>query len=527
VAVRHALAARRFLSYPSGLVATPVLIFPKALSEAASLALDDGTHQRSWETLDLRVRRLVRWLRDDLGLAADAHIASLVGNRAEAVECVLGALCAGLWITPVNHHLRADEIAHVLADSGARAVLADRAHCDAARAAGATRIVCIEDELEAVLAHGAAATLDAAGPAGGTMIYTSGTTGRPKGVRRTKPATLEAALGVWRRAGTSIGLDGSGPHLVTGPLHHAAPLLFAIYDLLNGAPMIVMPRWDEAQALALLRERRVHHTHLVPTMFVRLLRLPEAARDAFAAPDLHLVLHGAAPVAASVKERMIAWWGPLLVEYWGGTESGVVTLVDSNEWLAHAGTVGRALPHWEVFAVDDDGRRLPPGEIGALYSRHRDLAEPFVYHRDADKTARAYLEPGVLTLGDVGFVDADGFVYLCDRKSNMIISGGVNIYPAEIEQALIAHPAVADVGVFGIPDDEWGESVKAAVQLVEGCAASDAIEADILAFARTHLAGYKVPRSIDFEAELPRHPTGKLLIRRLRDRYWQGRERRI
>lgn len=515
------------MSYPSAPVPAAISIFSQAQGDPTSIALDDGTRRRSWSELDLRVRRLVQWLRDACGLAEGEQVASLVGNRAEAVECVLGAMCAGLWITPVNHHLRSEEIAHVLADSGARVVLADRAHAAIARAASAVRVVCIEDELEDVLANGMPATLDAAGPAGGTMIYTSGTTGNPKGVRRTKPATLEGALAAWRRAGTSIGLDGSGPHLVTGPLHHAAPLLFAIYDMLNGAPMIVMPRWDEARALAVLRERGVHHTHLVPTMFVRLLRLPEDERAAFQAPELQVVLHGAAPIAASVKERMIAWWGPRLVEYWGGTESGVVTLVDSDEWLAHPGTVGRALPHWETFAVDDAGRRLPAGETGALYSRHRDLAEPFVYHRDADKTARAYLEPGVLTLGDVGWVDADGFVYLCDRKSNLIISGGVNIYPAEIEQVLIAHPAVADVGVFGIPDDEWGESVKAAVQLVEGCAASDAIEADILTFARTRIAGYKVPRSIDFEAELPRHANGKLLIRRLRERYWQGRERRI
>jgi len=316
--------------------------------------------------------------------------------------------------------------------------------------------------------------------------------------------------------------------------------------MLNGAPMIVMPRWDEKRALELLREREVHHTHLVPTMFVRLLRqvglagparsetepsevdrTATAERAAFSAPSLHLVLHGAAPIAPAVKRRMIEWWGPVLVEYWGGTESGVVTLVDSREWLAHPGTVGRALPHWEAFAVGDDGRRLPPGETGALYSRHRDVPEPFVYHRDAEKTARAYLEPGVLTLGDVGWVDADGFVYLCDRASNLIISGGVNIYPAEIEQVLAEHPAVADVGVFGIPDDEWGETVKAAVQLAPGFAATPALEAEILAFGRAHLAGYKVPRSIDFERELPRHPTGKLLVRQLRERYWAGRERRI
>jgi acyl-CoA synthetase (AMP-forming)/AMP-acid ligase II len=291
--------------------------------------------------------------------------------------------------------------------------------------------------------------------------------------------------------------------------------------------MIVMPRWDEAEALRLLRERAVHHTHLVPTMFVRLLRMEDAERDAFRAPSLHRVLHGAAPIAAAVKQRMIAWWGPVLVEYWGGTESGVVTLVDSEEWLAHPGTVGRVLPHWEAFAVDEGGQRLPPGGTGALYSRHRDLPEPFVYHGDAEKTASAYLEAGVMTLGDVGWVDAEGYVFLCDRKSNMIISGGVNIYPAEIEQALAEHPAVADVAVFGIPDDEWGETVKAAVQLAPGFAASPALEAEILAFGRIHLAGYKVPRSIDFERELPRQPTGKLLVRSLRERNWRGRERRI
>jgi len=503
------------------------MILSRAATAPRELALDDGTRRRSWAELDDRVRRIAHWLRDELELAPASQVAVLMGNRVEAVEVVIGAFAAGLWITPVNRHLRPEEIAHVLADSGARVVIADAGHAAAARAAGATQVVVAGDELERALAAASDAPLDPAGPAGGTMMYTGGTSGKPKGVRRARPATLGASIEAQRRAGAMIGLDGSGPHLVTGPLYHAAPLLFAIYDMLNGAPMIVMPRWDEASALQLLREREVHHTHLVPTMFVRLLRLLDAERDAFRAPSLHLVLHGAAPIAPVVKQRMIEWWGPVLVEYWGGTESGVVTLVDSQEWLAHPGTVGRVLPHWEAFAVGDDGRRLPPGETGALYSRHRDIPEPFVYHRDAEKTARAYLEPGVLTLGDVGWVDADGFVYLCDRASNMIISGGVNIYPAEIEQVLAEHPAVADVGVFGIPDDEWGETVKAAVQLAPGFAATPALEAEILAFGRTHLAGYKVPRSIDFERELPRHPTGKLLVRQLRERYWAGRERRI
>jgi long-chain acyl-CoA synthetase len=327
--------------------------------------------------------------------------------------------------------------------------------------------------------------------------------------------------------GRNIGLDGSGPHLVTGPMYHAAPLMFAIYDNANGAPIVILPRFDEAEALDVIEGREIAHTHLVPTMFVRLLRLPEARRAAFRAPKLELVLHGAAPISVAVKRRMIEWWGERFVEYWGATEGGVNTLVDSADWLAHRGSVGRALPAFEVFAVDASGRRLPAGETGDLYCRHRTVAWPFEYHGDPEKTAAAYREPHVFTIGDIGRVEADGYVYLADRKSSMIISGGVNIYPVEVEQVVHEHPAVADVAVFGIPDDEWGESVKAAVELVPGFAESPELEAEILAFARERLAGYKLPRSIDFEAELPRHPTGKLYTRRLRDRYWQGRDEKI
>jgi long-chain acyl-CoA synthetase len=303
--------------------------------------------------------------------------------------------------------------------------------------------------------------------------------------------------------------------------------MFAVYDNANGAPIRIMPRWDEREALAILAEEEIAHVHLVPTMFVRLLRLPEEERATFSAPALRQVLHGAAPISPVVKRRMIEWWGPILLEYWGGTEGGVNTLIDSRDWLAHPGSVGRALPAFEVFAVGEGGERLPPGEVGDLYCHSRVSDRPFEYHGDPAKTERAYLAPGTFTIGDVGSVDEEGYVWLADRRSNMIISGGVNIYPAEIEQVLVEHPAVADAGVFGIPDEEWGESVKAAIELREGASASDALEAEILAFAREHLAGYKVPRSIDFEDRLPRHPSGKLYIRRLKDRYWAGQERRI
>jgi long-chain acyl-CoA synthetase len=369
--------------------------------------------------------------------------------------------------------------------------------------------------------------MDPAGPAGGNMIYTSGTTGRPKGVKRSRPADLGGGLANLAVLGSKIGLDGSGPHLITGPMYHAAPLMFAVYDNANGAPIVIMPRWDEEQALRLLAEREIAHVHLVPTMFVRLLRLPDATREGFRAPKLDLVLHGAAPVSVAVKRRMIEWWGELLVEYWGATEGGVNTLIDSADWLAHPGSVGRCLPDFEVFAVDETKQRLLAGEIGDLYCRHRKVEAVFEYHGDPEKTADSYIAPGVFTIGDIGSVSEDGYVYLADRRSNMIISGGVNIYPQEVEQVLQEHPAVSDVGVFGIPDDEWGESVKAAVELREGQSASPELAAEILEFAGERLAKYKLPRSIDFEDELPRHATGKLYVRRLRDRYWKDRKRRI
>jgi long-chain acyl-CoA synthetase len=315
--------------------------------------------------------------------------------------------------------------------------------------------------------------------------------------------------------------------MVTGPLYHAAPLLFAFYDQVNGAPLVILPQWDDARALELLQERAIRRTHMVPTMFVRMLNLPEGVRSRFDPSALRLVLHGAAPMSVAVKRRMIDWWGEVLVEYWGATEGGATTLVDSADWLAHPGTVGRALPSFEVFAVDDQGERLPPGEVGVLYCRHKTLRQVFEYHRAPEQTAEAHPEPFLFNIGDVGRVEEDGYVYLSDRKSNLIISGGVNIYPAEIEQVLQEHPAVADVGVFGIPDPEWGEAVKAAVELHPGRQPSPELEAEIRAFARERLADYKVPRSIDFENRLPRYPTGKLHVRLLRDRYWKQHDRNI
>lgn len=359
------------------------------------------------------------------------------------------------------------------------------------------------------------------------MHYTSGTTGRPKGVKRALPPTAGEYLALLARLGHGVGLDGSGPHLLTGPHYHAAVGGYALFDLVNGAPVVSMPRFDAEAMLELIARHRIAHTHIVPTMMVRLLRLPADVRAAADTSSLTHVLHGAAPTAAATKQAMIDWWGPVLTEYWGTSEAGTFTLITSQEWLARPGSVGRPVPGVEVVVIGEDGRRLGVDEVGTLYCRMGDATRPFRYHGDEEKTVAAYLEPGLFTMGDMGRVDADGYVYLVDRATNMIISGGVNIYPAEVEAALLAHPAVADVAVFGVPDDEWGEQVKAAVELADGHVACAELADELISFARGTLAHYKAPKSVDFVEKLPRLPSGKLRVHELRDPYWAGRDRRI
>ncbi len=502
------------------------MILDIARKHPDSIAVDDGNTQRSWSELVDRSTRIAQYLRENVGLEAEQHASILMQNSADYLEITLGAFLAGIWLTPINWHLAQEEIAYILDDSGSRVLFHDEHFAKLAETLDAKGRIHTET-LHQVFETIPARPLNLDGIPGGTMIYTSGTTGRPKGVKRYRPSKLGDLLTTHAGVGRLLGLDGTGPHLITGPMYHAAPLLFAMYDQANGAPIHIMPKWDEFEALRLIDQHRIAHTHMVPTMFIRMLRLPQAIRQAFRPADLRLVLHGAAPVSIPVKQAMIEWLGPVLVEYWGATESGVNTLVDSNEWLRNPGTVGRALSSFELFTVDEEGTPLAPNETGALYCRHKTVEKVFEYHGDPEKTRAAYLEPGVFTIGDIGRVDADGYVYLADRKSHMIISGGVNIYPAEVEQALEQHPAVSDVGVFGIPNDEWGEEVKAAIELAVDFEGSDALAAEILADCKTRVANYKVPRSIDFVAKLPRHPSGKLYIRRLRDPYWVGHDRQI
>jgi long-chain acyl-CoA synthetase len=361
---------------------------------------------------------------------------------------------------------------------------------------------------------------------GGIMNYTSGTTGRPKGVRRALASTApeESDLGAALVTGYRVDPDATDDvHLLACPWYHTAPLVMSMPSLHLGHTVVIMERFDPARCLDLIGRHRVTLTHLVPTQFVRLLALPEEVRQQADVSSLRHVIHGAAPCSPDVKRRMIDWWGPVLDEYYASTEGVGGTIIFSDEWLAKPGSVGKPRASSQIVILDDGGAVLPPGQVGTIYSIPR---TEFEYFKDREKTERSR-QGEYRTVGDVGYLDADGYLYLSDRKSDMIISGGVNIYPAEVEMALFGHPKVLDAAVFGIPNDEWGEEVKAVVAPVPGVDPGDALAADLLAFLETRIARYKLPRSIDFMAELPRDPNGKLYKRKLREPYWAGRQRTI
>ncbi len=500
------------------------MILDLAIAQPHALALtDDLGATRTRSELVERAVRIGHLLRDDLGVGVGGHVALLCDNRVEVFEIYLAAILSGVWFVPVNGLLAPGEVDYVVRDAAAGVVFAepDLAHLVPA----GIPVVTIGDDLDARLAESSSEAFPLDGPAGSRFSYTSGTTGHPKGVKRAIPETVAEMLALQEQLGHQVGLDGTGTQLITGPAYHAAVGGYGFFDLCNGAHLHLMRRFDAARTLDLIDKLDVRRVHLVPTMMVRMLRLPEARRASFDPSTLALVLHGAAPISPAVKLSMIDWFGPVLTEYWGTSEAGVFTRVDSQEWLDHPGTAGRSVTGFDVFSVDEEGRHLPPGEVGTLYCHTPGVDRPFEYWNAPDKTDAAYLEPGVFSLGDMGRVDDDGFVYLADRASNMIISGGVNIYPTEVEQALIEHPWVVDVAVFGIPDEEWGEQVKAAVQL-DADADGDTVES-ILEFARERLGRHKMPRSIDVHATLPRQPNGKLYVRELRDPYWADQDRRI
>ncbi len=510
------------------------LLRPYARATPDEPAVTDERGSTTWREFDARVDRLAGALRG-LGLVAGDAIAIHSGNRREYFELMSAATHIGLRYVLVNWHWTADELAYVLEDSGAQVLFSESSFAEVALgAASKVRVgVCIGDipgfrPYEDFLAGGPVGELTDQ-VLGLPMIYTSGTTGRPKGVSHkhlTAGVPIEGmALGMQAYAEV-LRIPEGGRSLLAGPVYHSAQWLWSHGLLCAGRSVVMRQAFSAAETLRLIAEHRITNVHLVPTQFVRLLRLEEKVRRDADLSTLTAVWHGAAPCSPEVKRRIIEWFGPIVHEYYGSTEASVNTTVSSEEWLAHPGTVGRVLPTTELHVLRDDGTRAEPGEPGTLWFRYTS-GDDVEYWGDPDKTASVHRGDGLFTTGDIGYLDEDGYLFLADRAIDMIISGGVNIYPAEIEGVLITHPAVLDVAVFGIPDEEFGEQVKAAVELEEGFAGSEALESELIAFSRESLAGYKAPRTVDFLPSLPRTPTGKLYKRLIREPYWSGREKRI
>jgi len=481
---------------------------------------------RTYAELNGRVNQLVRALRAR-GLQRGDGVAALIPNRTAFVEVYWACLRAGWRFTPINWHLAADEVAYIVDDCGARAFVVDGSLAAIAEraAAGAAALTVryrtaddsagvgagsgVFDDYDADLAPHSSADIDDP-HAGVTMLYTSGTTGRPKGVFKERHSTLVVDRAVY--------LPGV-VHLLTGPLYHAAPLGITMHAALSsGSTLVLMEHWDAEHTLQLIDEHKVNYTHVVPTMFHRLLALPEDTKARYDLSSLFVAVHGAAPCPVHVKQAMIEWWGPVIWEYYAATE-GAGTLVDSMTWLAHPGTVGRPNPEGQVYVGDADGNPIPPDHVGTVWLRAVDT-ERFHYLGDDQKTVASF-RGDYFTLGDLGSIDADGFLYLSDRSAHLIISGGVNIYPAEVDAVLLEHPDVADAATIGIPNDDWGEEVKSVVELQAAIDAFDHEEKqrELIAFCRDRLAHFKCPRSIDFVAHLPRQDNGKIAKVRLRDQY--------
>lgn len=463
-----------------------------------------------------------------LGVGQGGNVALLFENRLDFMALAWAGQRSGVFYTAISTHLTVAETAYIINDCEATvAILSDsyadllpalQAACPKARffIAGVTSDPALDWN---ALAAQQPSTALADQAAGADMLYSSGTTGRPKGiVRRFKHQPVDTVIpALMTVLCETVGGMGPDSVLITpAPLYHAAPLRFAMMAVMFGGTALLNEKFDAEETLALIEQWGVTHGQFVPTHFVRMLKLDDAIRVKYRHDTLQTVFHAAAPCPRDVKAAMIDWWGPILNEFYAGSEANGVTFSTSADWLAHPGTVGRSLTGPLVIA-DDQGNELPPGKIGAVYF---DSGVEFEYRNDPEKTAAAYLRPGCATFGDIGYVDADGFLYLSDRKAYTIISGGVNIYPQETEDLLVTHPDIADAAVFGVPNAEMGEEVKAVIQLERGVTGDPAKAQELIDWCRARLSNIKVPRSIDFRTEMPRTETGKLIKRKLRDEYW-------
>lgn len=493
--------------------------------KAAVIMTGSGAVLRFGE-LRSNANRAAQLLRS-LGLKAGDSIAICLENHPRYFELCWAAHDAGLYYTPVSSRLKANEIAYIVADCNARVLFGSAALAaelaPARKSAPASLAAfAIGGDIEGFQSYEAAtaampdARIDES-VQGVPMMYSSGTTGWPKGIKPPMSALpVDALAPLPLKLRELYGFDSDTVYLSPAPLYHAAPLKFCLAVLAGGGTLVIMEKFDAERALQCIGQYGVTHSQWVPTMFSRMLKLPQELRDRYQRGSHRVAIHSAAPCPVAVKERMLQWWGPIVHEYYSGSESIGMCAIGPLEWLQHKGSVGRAA-RGVAHVVDENGQELPTGETGLIYF---ETATPLRYHNDPQKTARAHNDRGWATMGDVGYIDKDGYIYLTDRRDFVIISGGVNIYPQEAESALMTHPSVADVAVFGVPNEDFGEEVKAVVVAQRPAQGGPELERELIEFCRGRLSSIKCPKSIDFVSELPREPTGKLPKKQLRQRYW-------
>jgi len=516
--------------------------YAQKFADRPAFIMASSGQQVTYAQLEQRSNQLAHLLRAQ-GLERLGHYAVFMENNAHYLPACVAGERTGLYYTCINGYLMADELAYILNNSDSKLLITSAEKLAVAREALASSPgirLCL-------VVGGGAAVAGTAGQArvvdydeavasfpgtpiddewlGTSMLYSSGTTGRPKGILRPLPENPPSQpLPLFHFLNQLWQCEEGMTYLSPAPLYHSAPLANVSLALRNGATVIIMEHFDPLHYLQLVQRYKVTHSQLVPTMFSRMLKLPQAEREAFDLSSLKIAIHAAAPCPVQVKEQMIAWWGPIIHEYYGATEGLGFTACNTAEWQAHRGSVGRVLLG-DLHILDDQLQPVPKGQPGEIWFK---TASPFVYFNDPERTALTRSPDGSMsTVGDMGYIDDDGFLYLTDRSTFMIISGGVNIYPQECENLLITHPKVADAAVFGVPNEDLGEEVKAVVQPVAGLAHTPELAAELIEFCRAHLAHLKCPRTVDFSDQLPRLPTGKLYKRVLRDAYWAGHKSRI